>query len=90
MFCVINFLVFRTSESGSGMSGWMRFINGFQTYLTAVINPLPTNDAYMRHELHKNLYGGLILGVNTLYRLLCFFKLFPMVGKGLTGRSNKL
>ncbi len=27
---------------------------------------------------------GLILGVNTLYRLFCFFKLFPMVGKGLT------
>ncbi len=26
---------------------------------------------------------GLILGVNTLYRLFCFFKLFPMVGKGL-------
>ncbi len=30
-----------------------------------------------------NLYGGLILGVNTLYRLFCFFKLFPMVSKGL-------
>ncbi len=27
--------------------------------------------------------GGLILGINTLYRLFCFFKLFPMVGKGL-------
>ncbi len=27
--------------------------------------------------------GVLILGVNTLYRLFCFFKLFPMVGKGL-------
>ncbi len=27
---------------------------------------------------------GLILGVDTfLYRLLCFFKLFSMVGKGL-------
>ncbi len=26
--------------------------------------------------------GGLILGVNTFYRLFCFFKLFPMVGKG--------
>ncbi len=22
------------------------------------INPLPTNDAYMRHELHNKLYGG--------------------------------
>ncbi len=27
--------------------------------------------------------GGLILGINTLYRLFCFFKLFPMVGKRL-------
>ncbi len=27
--------------------------------------------------------GGFKLGVNTLYRLFCFFKLFPMVGKGL-------
>ncbi len=27
--------------------------------------------------------GGLILSVNTLYRLFCFLKLFPMVGKGL-------
>ncbi len=26
---------------------------------------------------------GLILGVNTWYRLFCFFKLFPIVGKGL-------
>ncbi len=29
--------------------------------------------------------GGLIVGVNTLYRLFCFFKLFPIVGKGLKG-----
>ncbi len=28
--------------------------------------------------------GSLILGVNTSYRLFCFFKLFPMVVKGLT------
>ncbi len=28
--------------------------------------------------------GGLILGVNTLYRLFCFFKSFLMVGKGFT------
>ncbi len=27
--------------------------------------------------------GGLLLGVNILYTLFCFFKLFPMVGKGL-------
>ena len=33
--------------------------------------------------------GVLILGVNTLYRLFCFFKLFLMVGKGLR-YANKL
>ncbi len=32
---------------------------------------------------HKNLYGHLILGVNTLYRCFCLSKLFSMVGKGL-------
>ncbi len=31
---------------------------------------------------------GLILGVNTLYRLFCFFKLFSMVGKGLREGST--
>ncbi len=40
------------------------------------------------HKLSHNgirIYmGGLIPGVNTLYRLFCFFKLFAMVGKGLT------
>ncbi len=29
--------------------------------------------------------GGLILGVNTLYRVFCFFKLFPVVGKEYPG-----
>ncbi len=37
----------------------------------------------MRHEPIRIYMGDLILGVNTLYRLFCFFKLFPMVGKGL-------
>ncbi len=50
-------------------------------------NPLPTNDAYicvMSSLKPIRLYmGGLILGVNTLYRFFCFSKLFPMVGKGL-------
>ncbi len=36
------------------------------------------------HKPIKIYMGGLILGVNTLYRLSCFCKLFPMVGKGLT------
>ncbi len=35
------------------------------------------------HKPIKIYMGGLIPGVNTLYRLFCYFKLFPMVGKGL-------
>ena len=34
--------------------------------------------------------GVLILGVNTLYRLFCFFKLFVMVGKGLINVDTDL
>ncbi len=40
------------------------------------------------HMPIKFFMGGLILGVNTSYRLFCFFKLFPMVGKGLTAESG--
>ncbi len=35
------------------------------------------------HKPIRIYLRGLILGVNTLYRLFCSFKLFPMVGKGL-------
>ncbi len=31
----------------------------------------------------KGLILAIYIGVNTLYRLFCFFELFPMVGKGL-------
>ncbi len=34
--------------------------------------------------------GGLILGVNTLYRLFCLFKLFPLVSKGLRSQTQLL
>ncbi len=45
-----------------------------------------THICIMRFHKPIRIYlEGLILGVNTLYRLFCFFKLFPMVGKGLTG-----
>ncbi len=36
------------------------------------------------HKPIRIYMEGLILGVNTLYRLFSFFKLFPMVSKGLT------
>ncbi len=43
-----------------------------------------TRICVMRSHKPTIIYmGDLILGVNTLYRVLCFFKLFPMVGKGL-------
>ncbi len=35
------------------------------------------------HKPIRIYMGDLILGTDTLYRLFCFFKLFPMVGKGL-------
>ncbi len=35
------------------------------------------------HKLMGCYMGGLILGVNTLYRLFCFFKLFLMGCMGL-------
>ncbi len=51
----------------------------------------------MRHRClmssHKPIIiymGGSILGVNTLYMLFYFFKLFPIVGKGLSVLSRSL
>ncbi len=35
-------------------------------------------------RIYRYNYGDLIPGVNTSYRLFCFFNLFPMVGKGLS------
>ncbi len=52
-------------------------------------NGLPTNDAYMHHETITIYMGDLILGVTTLYRFFCFFKLFPLVGKRLRQQCNK-
>ena len=36
------------------------------------------------HKPIRIYIGGLILGVNTLYMLSCFFKLFAVVGNELT------
>ncbi len=40
------------------------------------------------HKPIRIYMGGLILGFNTLYRLFCFFKLLPMVCKGLNSTDN--
>ncbi len=42
------------------------------------------------HKPIRIYMEGLILGVNTLYRLFCFFKLFTMVGKGLKNLAASL
>ncbi len=54
-------------------------MNGVQ--VLTLYQPMTHN--IMCHEPIRIYMGGLILGVNTLYRLFCLFKLFPMVGKGL-------
>ena len=36
------------------------------------------------HKAIRIYIGGLILGVNTLYMLFCFFKLLAVVGNELT------
>ncbi len=63
------------------------------TYLELLINSwelnqhranlLATNDAYTCHAPIRTYMRGLILRINTLYRLFHFFKLFLMVSKGL-------
>ncbi len=40
------------------------------------------------HKPIRIYMASLILGFNTLYRLFCFFKPFPMVGKGLSAFKN--
>ncbi len=49
------------------------------------VNTLPTNDALCVMSSHKPkiIYmGGLILGINTLYRLFCFLSCFLWSVKG--------
>ncbi len=42
------------------------------------------------HKPIRIYMGGLILGVNTFYRLFCFFNRFPIVGKELMSRYFSL
>ncbi len=78
------------SESvGEGIQVWLIiFIGVFIAHVhlfmhgSRVLISFPTNDSGCHHGLpctYKNLYGGLILGVNTLYRVFCFFKLFAII-----------
>ncbi len=50
--------------------------HGIPEQLVSDINPLPTNDAHMRHGLsisHKNLYGGFNTRRYTSVHGFCFF-----------------
>ncbi len=47
------------------------------------LDSIQPSDVIVFHTPIRIYIGGLILGVNTLYRLFCFFKLFPM------GRKSK-
>ncbi len=59
------------------------FLHAYKTPIKLVLTLyLPVTHIRIMSS-HKNLYGGLILGVNTLYKLFCFVKPFPMVSKGL-------
>jgi len=40
------------------------------------------------HKLIRIYMGGLLLGVNTLYMISCFLRLFALLGKGLTAAST--
>ncbi len=51
--------------------------------LLTLYQPMTHMCVMSSHKPIRIYMGFLILGVNTLYRLFCFFKLFPMVGKGL-------
>ncbi len=53
-------------------------------YLLTLYQPMTHMCIMSSHKPIRINMGGLIVGVNTLYRLFCFFKLFPMVGKGLS------
>ncbi len=51
--------------------------------LSTLYQPMTHICVMSSHKPIRIYIGVLILGVNTLYRLFCFFKLFLMVGKGL-------
>ncbi len=49
----------------------------------ALYEPMTHICVVSSHKPIRIYMAGLILGINTLYGLFCFFKLFPMVSKGL-------
>ncbi len=73
--------------SRCGLSGLYHctFVEPKYSYQTFTLYQPMMQVCFMSSRKPIRIYmGGLILGVNTLYRLFSFFKLFPMVGKGLT------
>ncbi len=67
--------------------GFKGVYTSLQVYTLEIqpVNPLTTNDAPMRHGLsisHKNLHGGLILGVILQYMVSASFSCFLWSVKG--------
>ncbi len=54
----------------------------------AVFNPLPTNDAHMRHGLSISQQEFIWGFSSRHYNGFCFFYLFLMVGEGLRVGTN--
>ncbi len=57
--------------------------NGIKNSPLTLYQPMTHICVMSSHRPIRIYMGGLILDVNALYRFFCFFKLFPMVGKGL-------
>ncbi len=64
--------------------------NSTFVYHLTLYQPMTHICVMSSHKPIRIYMGGLILGINTLYKLFCFFKLFPMVGKGLTLKLGHL
>ncbi len=82
--CSFGFLTcFPSSSTYRGYYILWHHYRGY-SFVPSMVNQPMTHICVMSSHKPIRIYmGGLILGVNTLYMLLCFFKLFPMLGKGL-------
>ncbi len=58
-------------------------LNLLRSILTILLTCANSDREYHKPIRIYRYVEGLILGINTLYMLFYFFKLFPVVGKGL-------
>ncbi len=72
----------RLAESASTILSFLACFTGKTGELTLYTLQCPKVHIIF-HKAIRIYMGGLILGVNTLYRVVCFLKLFIIGGKGL-------